>query len=186
MERFIRYLESLTREDGRQDAAALAALRRGLSGPPGSEPAMFPYILPQLTQEEQERHLPTYCLVASLYAFHPQTDREGNLGAHLRRAGFDENDLEKVSPAVERRFISLLRAHPDDLPDYLRQAISLLKSKERPVNWRQLLKDLLLLEHDPSRVQREWARGFWGAARAEAISNEEPESEEQTPYLEEK
>jgi len=183
MERFIRYLESLNPEKSQRDAAALAALRRGLSSPPGTEPAMFPYILPHLTQEEQERHLPTFCLVASLYAYHPQTDPQGNLGASLRRAGFDENDAEMVAPSVERRFISLLRAHPDDLPGHLRQAISLLKSKDTPVNWRQLLKDLLLLEHDPGRVQREWARGFWGAARDEADSNEDTKTEEQTPVF---
>ena len=71
--------------------------------------------------------------------------------------------------ALERRFTALLAAHPDDLPDYLRQAVSFLKSKEEPVNWTQLLWDLQSRDKrdDPKRsVQKQWARSFWGGRQS--------------------
>ena len=59
----------------------------------------------------------------------------------------------------------LLSAHPDDLGDYLRQAVSLLKSKDVPVNWQRLLKDVLAWKRRDERprlkVQKRWARNFW-------------------------
>jgi CRISPR system Cascade subunit CasB len=62
---------------------------------------------------------------------------------------------------LERRFTVLLSAHVDDLPFYLRQAISFLKSKEVAVNWNQLLSDLLNWDHPDHFVQKAWARSFW-------------------------
>lgn len=175
MSEFIRYLESLTQEDRKRDTAALAALRRGLSQAPGAYQEMYPYVLPHLSEEQQGYDFPIYCLIASLYALHPASDSEGNLGNHMRRAGRDDADPTKVNPATERRFVNLLRAHPDDLPVHLRQSVSFLKSKEVPVNWRQLLYDVLRWKHESGFVQKQWARGFWGSARPTA------DSEDSTP-----
>ncbi len=123
-ERFIAYLESL-----REDRAALAALRRGLGQPPGSQPSMYPYVEPFL--HPNIRYLErAYYLIASLFAYHPQSGGSGNLGDHFALARAAQPD----SAAVERRFVALLAAHPDDLPFYLRQAISLLRSKEIHIN----------------------------------------------------
>ena len=71
--------------------------------------------------------------------------------------------------ALERRFTALLSAHPDDLPKYLRQAISFLKSKEISINWEQLFSDLQAWGHAERRtnVQKSWARAFWGGRTAE-------------------
>ena len=65
--------------------------------------------------------------------------------------------------AVERRFTALLTADPEDLHIYLRQAISFLKSKDTPVNWHQLMRDILQLGYPDSaqRVQKRWATAFW-------------------------
>ena len=71
--------------------------------------------------------------------------------------------------ALERRFTALLAAHPDDLPDYLRQAVSFLKSKDVPINWNQLLWDLQDWDkrEDPKySVQKKWARAFWGGRQS--------------------
>jgi CRISPR system Cascade subunit CasB len=56
----------------------------------------------------------------------------------------------------------LLAAHPDDLDFHLRQAVSFLKSRDVPVNWHQLLSDVLAWGHPERYVQRRWARAFWG------------------------
>jgi CRISPR system Cascade subunit CasB len=80
------------------------------------------------------------------------------MGAHFARA----RDPQSDNTAIERRFTVLLAAHPDDLNFYLRQAISFLRSKEVPVNWHQLLSDVLNWGHPDRYVQHQWARAFWG------------------------
>ena len=79
-------------------------------------------------------------------------------------------------PAVERRFVALLNTHPDDLDDQLRQAVSFLHSKDVPVNWHQLLRDVCAWGHPERYVQRRWAGAFWGAP--EANPDAKPEANE--------
>jgi len=154
-EAFIHYLESLA---SGQNRGALAALRRGLGQPPGTAAEMYPYVIPWLGDEPPAWRERAYYLTAALFAFHPSSTREGNLGnafAHCR-------DPQGNNDALERRFTNLLSAHPDDLAMYLQQAISFLKSKEIPVNWQQLLDDLQSWGHPERYVQRRWAQAFWG------------------------
>lgn len=152
---FIAYLQSLGEGE---DRGALASLRRGLGRKPGSVPEMYRYVVPFIPQNIPTGQEAAYYLVASLFALHPKSSFQGNLGDHLA-ATRDQNN----SDALERRFTSLLTAHPDDLPDYLRQIVSYLKSKEVPVNWDQLFRDLQSWDHPDWRenVQRHWARTFW-------------------------
>jgi len=155
VEAFVKFLIRLSDEE---NLGALAALRRGLGQRPGEAPGMFPYIVPFLPGNPTRDQENAYYLVASLFAFHPKNYGQGNLGNHL--AGCIENTSDKE--AVERRFVALLNCHIDDLADTLRQSISYLKSKEKPVNYQQLLSDLLLWSHRDRIVQRRWATGFWG------------------------
>lgn len=165
---FIAYLQGL---EAQNDRAALAALRRGLGLPPGAAPQMFPYIEPRLPAQRSEKMERTCYLIASLFALHPAPDGKGNLGDHFRQA-----DPEgKSKDAIERRFTILLAAHPEDLPDYLRQAVSFLKSKDVPVDWSRLFWDVLSWEDENRRVQKQWARSFWGGRQ---LSQSENQSEE--------
>lgn len=155
---FVTYLASLAENRG-----ALAALRRGLGQPPGTVPDMFRYIVPVLPKDAfpgswTER---SYYLLAALYASHPTAMVDGNLGNHFA-AHLDIQNPER-NDAIERRFIALLTAHPDDLHIYLRQAISFLRSKETPVNWHQLMWDVLQLGYPDSAtaVRKRWADAFW-------------------------
>lgn len=152
---FIKDLYSLAETN---DRAALAALRRGLGLPPGAAPQMFPYIEPLLPSQRSQKLENACYLVASLFALHPAPGGKGNMGDHFRQA-----DPEgKSKDALERRFTVLLAAHPEDLPDYLRQAVSFLKSKDVPVDWNQLFWDILAWDDESRRVQKWWARSFWG------------------------
>ena len=63
---------------------------------------------------------------------------------------------------AEKRFVALLNCHQEDLPDHLRHAVSLLRSKEIPIDWARLLRDLRWWHREDKRVQRDWARAFWG------------------------
>jgi CRISPR system Cascade subunit CasB len=156
---FITYLESR-----RDDRAVLAALRRGLGQPPGAVPAMFPYVVPFLGETTGFWLEQAYYMLAALFGFHPESSSQGNMGTHfavLRRRSLS-------GEAVERRFVALMAAHPDDLDFHLRQAISLLKSKEVPVNWHRLMRDVLRWYHPDSRiwVHRQWAAEFWQSSSA--------------------
>lgn len=163
---FIRYLQKLA--DG-QDRGALASLRRGLGQPPGTVADMYRYVEPYLGEDARHKESAFY-LVAALFALHPKLTNEGNMGSHLA-----STRTESGGEALERRFIALLAAHPDDLPEYLRQAVSFLKSKEEPVNWDQLLRDLQNWNHEKRFVQKEWARSFWGGRQ---LPKTETQSEE--------
>jgi len=163
---FINYLQSLVEKDNR---GALASLRRGLGQSPGSVPEMYRYVIPHLPENPPKWQEQSYYLVAALFASHPKSTDEGNLGAHLAKARAEGNE-----DALERRFTALLSAHPDDLPDYLRQTVSLLKSKEIPVNWNQLLSDLQWWSHTEygDRVRKRWATAFWGYRQTSSEENE--------------
>ncbi len=151
---FIRYLQKLKADNNR---AALASLRRGLGQPPGTVADMYRYVEPFLGQDARYKES-AYYLVAALFAFHPKSTNEGNMGTHLAKTR-----TESGKEALERRFTVLLAAHSDDLPEYLRQAVSFLKSKdEEPVNWNELLRDLQNWGHEDRFVQKKWARSFWG------------------------
>ncbi|MCZ7543321.1 MAG: type I-E CRISPR-associated protein Cse2/CasB [Anaerolineae bacterium] len=96
------------------------------------------------------------------FAMHSASAADGNMGAHFAAA--KAQNPQQVT-AIERRFASLLAAHPDDLPFYLRQAVSYLRSKEIPINWHELMGDLRHWDHPERRVQQRWARAFWATSR---------------------
>lgn len=152
---FLKYLMSLNPDMHRQE---LAVLRRGLTLPPGEDPNMYRIIAHFVPDEDRgtEREK-LYYMLASLFAFHPMQTENGNFGNHMAQAATQMKD----DASTERRFTVLLNAHRQDLPDYLRQAVSFLKSKEVPVNWLRLFEDLLLWDHPQKIAQRNWANGFW-------------------------
>jgi len=158
---FIDYLEGIVR---RQDRGALAALRRGLGKPPGTAMEMHRYVVPFLRRDrpwEEEVHY----LVAALFAYWHQGEvavaahSPDNLGASLARLKPPPPD---INPSLEARFTALLKSNRDDLPHHLRQAVGLLKTKEIPIQWRILTRDLRYWDHKDGWVQRAWARSFWG------------------------
>ena len=154
---FVTYLESLAKQDNR---GALAALRRGLGQPPGTVLEMYRYVVPQLPSDPKPWVENAYYLVASLFALYPKDNYEGDVGAHLAGA----RDPKRDNDALERRFVALLNTHSDELPFVLRQTISFLRSKEVPVNWHQLIRDLQGWNNANRYVQKKWANAFWGRA----------------------
>lgn len=159
-EPLVGYLERLREKD---DRGALAALRHALGKPPGGVPEAYPYVVPFLPPRATAWQEQVYYLVASLFALHPEAGGQGNLGGALRRLG-QGSGLE----SAERRLVLLLGCHPDDLPGHPRHVVSLAKSKQVPIEWRQLMGDLRHWNRDDRLVQRRWARGFWGSPAEEA------------------
>jgi CRISPR system Cascade subunit CasB len=165
-ERFVEYLEELDRNE---DRAALAALRRSLGKSPGEAAEAHRYVLPfnPATWEES-----AYYLVGGLFALHPQSWRRDERDKSLTNLGASFAWLGSVdSKSIEKRFVALLNCHEEDLTEHLRHAIGLLRSKEIPVDWVQLLKDLRNWNHPDRFVQLSWARAFWGRADEQTQTN---------------
>ncbi len=149
---FVEYLQTLA-----DDRAALAQLRRGLGQPPGTAVDMYRYVAAWVGPSTPRAVEEAYYLVAALYAAHPASGGSGNMGDHFRDVAVRVKD----PTPVERRFNRLLTAHPDDLHFSLRQAVNYLRSHGVPVEWHQLLGDVLDWG-DPNRfVQQRWATRFW-------------------------
>lgn len=151
---FIAFLCRLKNSD---DRAALAHLRRGLGKEPGSEPKVFPYVVPWIKEDMRANERNAYFLAASLFALHPMNSEKGNMGTVFKQIQLASGD----SSSIEQRFVHLLNSHPDDLPSRLRHTISMAKSKNAPVNYSQLLQDLRYWNHDAHWVQQAWAEQFW-------------------------
>ena len=164
---FLRYLQQFVDRD---DRAALAALRRAAASPEQSI-AAHRYVVPWLSREPhswRDRWADDcHYLVAALFARHPKPwslaeQYSTDLGASFARLAETGN-----SASAERRFTALLAASTDELPVRLRNAVSLLKAQDIPVNWAQLLFDLIRWPSQSRSVQRSWARSFWGAHHPE-------------------
>lgn len=171
-QRFVNALQQLVE---REDRGTLAALRRGLGKEPGTVAEMHPFVLrwmPSTTTAWQERD---WYLVASLFAIHqrnwpPAADgRAANFGTSFAQLG-----QKTDSGSVERRFVALLNADREDMPQHLRHAVSLLGSHDIRVNFAELLRDLGRWDHDSRWIQRKWARSFWGNAPRTEDADVEP------------
>jgi len=183
---FITHLENLVRQ---KDRGALAALRRGLGKPPGTAREMDRYVLPYLPRDTGEKQENAYYLVGALFAYWYQgkdkleEDPTANLGASLRllvnRESAETSNREDAEKRMEKRLVALLNCHHDDLPDHLRHTIGLLKSKDIPVDWTQLLWDVHNWQHESRKAQRDWARNFWrGHEKGTGFNENQSQNEE--------
>ncbi|MBI4774288.1 MAG: type I-E CRISPR-associated protein Cse2/CasB [Deltaproteobacteria bacterium] len=157
----------------RLDTGELAMLRRGC-GERDPVEGRCPWLVGLIHGVASEA---TSFLVASLLAQYKTADIKtghhcikGNFGLTWKRAiaGTD-------SKSIERRFHILLDADYDpwtgdgDLPYRLRQMVRYAANKAQThgVDWPMLLTDLKFWNHPEKRVQKRWARSFFGNERPE-------------------
>ncbi len=156
--RIAAFVERLKKFHIQQDRGALAALRRAVDGDPAQALQAARYVYPYFPEgAPRERWKErTFLIVGGLFALHPASGTNGNLGRHLREAHRQGDDDD---PGKERRLLQLLAVEDrEDLPHPLRQAVAVLP-EDAPVNWEQLLIDL---NQWGDSVKRSWARGYWG------------------------
>lgn len=162
----------------REDRAALAELRRGLGHPPGTVPRMARYVEPFIPADASRWEQDVHYLVAALFAAHPDdVASEGgrlNLGWSFRRLA-----SETGSESIEKRFLALLDAESEDLHVHLRHAVSLMRAHDVPVDYDRLLRDLRDWKKEDRRVQRRWARTYFGAKTG--AEDQESTNEPATP-----
>ena len=165
-------MNELTALSERDDRGALASLRRLLGERRGYTQALR-YVVPHLSQKDNDRSTRDLLLVAGLFGMHPSqsgsTDKStaarirrrnmGDVYRLLSHGNRDENDS-----ATERRFNHLLEAHKEQIEPHLRQAIGLAKSAKPSVaiDYVQLYWDLQKWQLESRTVQFNWARSFYG------------------------
>lgn len=174
----------------RDDRGALAALRRGLGKPPGTVPAMFPYVEPSIPVGEYASNVDAAYLVASLFGLHPyhagptaesRSRQQRGFGASLGRIRLREGTTDE-DEGVTRRFGALLDCDFEGLPTHLRHLMTLLDARapETPIDFDQLYNDILGWDAPDRYVQRNWAAGFWRRAAAPTVAGEST-SDDDTP-----
>jgi len=133
---------------------------------------MHPHIIPWLPtgQPWWTHYDEDVCYtVAALFAAHPAPGGRGSLGAAMHRLAQKQDRT-----SLERRFVALLAAPREDLPERLRHSVSLLAANGVPVDWLELANDLRNWSRPQRFVQRQWARDFW--ARPEGPSSDNTET----------
>lgn len=156
-EEFIQMLTGFHRQENR---AALAMLRRGLGKQPGEAMEVYRYIGNFAANTKSKTHEDALHTVATLFGLYPSDSRTGNQFDSNLGASVSELSVKTNGDSIEKRFVALLNAHSDDLPDHLRQMIGLLKANDVKINWLQLLNDLNWWDGDKRDVQRRWAKSF--------------------------
>jgi CRISPR system Cascade subunit CasB len=153
MSGFIEWLESISKRDSK----VRAVLRRSLAFDPGAYVPAYPYVEPFIKDENKSWRREMFYLVAGLWAAHwreGQRDQPMSLGKAC--AAYQ---MASGSTSTERRFITMLDADSDQLPQRLRQMIALLK--EQAIDFNDLLKGLLYWNDDQKRTQNTWARDYY-------------------------
>jgi CRISPR system Cascade subunit CasB len=88
----------------------------------------------------------------------------------------NNGNREDTEKRLEKYLIAVLNANYEDLQDHLRRIVSLLKSKDIPLNWSQLLYDIQHWNTNDRWIQHQWAEGFWG--KTEKGNNEQSSEDE--------
>lgn len=168
---FVDYLQRFVDNDNRR---ALAELRRSLTFAPGAAPRAFPYVEPFIACDKYpgSAYRLAFYLVAGLFALHPRQQDvtvAKAMGALCRK--------QEQSPSIEGRFIALLESDGATLAEPLRHCVTLLKAHDMAIDYRALLKDLVIWLN-PSRpdeldqLRCRWARDFYRTATTTADSKD--------------
>ncbi len=172
---FIRHLQALHETD----RAASAILRRSLGFSLGAYPPAYPYVERFVASERHAQDASRLALyaVAGLYARHPQH------GKHtLATAWAELMHKRDLSPSIEKRFITLLGADPEQLPDHLRQIVSLLAAEGIALDYAALLDDLsrwlnpYLDSEWRDQIRQRWARDFYRALAPQTTADTDASS----------
>lgn len=163
VDEFVGKLEALAQRDAAR--ADLAKLRRCAGRSLAECPEVFQlfYRLLPYPVRGDEREEERYFLAATLFALDPKSSGAHDFGASVAAVA---GSCGAGREGIDRRMAVLLDAPADDLTFRLRQIVALAASAGVGVNWRSLLGDILWWDHSARRVQRRWARSYFGGSAA--------------------
>lgn len=101
-----------------------------------------------------------YFLVATLFPLTPHQQGRGTLGSTLHRVRSIRGGGDQLN-SLDRRFQTLIDSEREQLPFRLRQAVRLAAAADQPIDWAQLLSDLLAWNLDGRPVQLRWATDYF-------------------------
>lgn len=157
------------------DRGAMAILRRSLGFVPGSYPPAYPFVerfvAADLHANAPMRH--ALYSVAALFAQQPH-----HIEGRTLATAFGVVMRQRKSDSIERRFIALLSADAENLPQYLRQVVSLLVADDQGFDFTQLLRDLIRwlnpYAHEArDQLRQRWARDFYNAMSGHVSTDSE-------------
>ena len=172
---FIEALYRLARDrnaDGPQGGVArqaLAELRAGLAFSPSGRLRMARHVVPFLPPDPRPIDRWFY-VVGALFAATPER-RGGRRNVSLGAVFRELHEQKDGSESIEARFLALVNSRADNLPTYLRHAVSLFDSNEIELDWRLLLADLFGWGDPDRKVQDRWLRHFYRAPVGQADSD---------------
>lgn len=109
-------------------------------------------------------------LVAGLYASHPEECHQGDLGstcrAFLTEEERQEMELTGRPGPICRRVQHLLAAEGEEVLQRVLRLVLRAKAENVPVNYGQLLEDLMRWHFNPEAIRVRWARSFWAPREA--------------------
>lgn len=162
-------------QTNKDNRGVLAALRKALA--PTTETRAWPYLVQfdGIGSTPKARAVRT---VAGLFAYHPVNCGAGNMGDTCRALcrDTDEHPWETVDASgravapgpVGRKFGWLLAADAEEICGRVIRMVLYAKSKDIPVNYAQLEKDLV----NWPRAREAWARNFWAVEKADNADEE--------------
>ncbi len=153
-----RLVGQLERWHAEQNRGPLARLRRGLSET--TQQDAWP-VLGRLFGEFAVGN-PVFETVAGCFALYPfeKAPPIGNFGETVGRTIPDEKMRDEKEPHT--RFRRLLACDSrDDICQHVRHAVRLAKSKDVPINYRQLFLDLWWWPGFNNRIKIDWAKAYW-------------------------
>lgn len=174
--------------------ASLAQLRRGIGKPPGSLPELWGEMFSGMQDslagvgDQPSRAEWAVYLCLTLFALHQQSKDLSKQAMHQpqNRLGLAVRQLIK-SPEeeerVKRRFDQVVTADsPEELSHHLRGLIQLLRSKDIPLDYAALAKDLYLMQIPEAKdgVRLRWGRDYYAITYQKANKESQPIDEEST------
>jgi len=155
---YVQYLQTM---DG--DRGKLATLRKGLieNQAQATWPLLSRFI--NFDRPYQRKALQT---IAGLYAHHPKNADNGNFGSLCCRL-LDTDEKQKIaqgeSGPISKHFQYALAANRDEIFPRVRRLVLRAKKDDIPVNYIQLVNDLLGWQqsYQKDRIKLAWGKAFW-------------------------
>jgi CRISPR system Cascade subunit CasB len=155
-EAFVQHLQTLDKND----RGAIAALRRSLGFAPGTYPPAYPAVERFAVKgDDTPWQRQALYLAAGLFAMHPHHAAGQSLATVLARVM-----KKRDSASIEKRFVALLATEAEELPDHLRQIVSLLAAERAAIDYGELLGDLSTWLQPRAHEPRDWLRQRWARA----------------------
>lgn len=137
---------------------AIAKLKQGMAGQGALNLSSLEVIGKYMPKDLDEGEVKIYLLVASLYSIHPSHSEVKSYGRSLKML---RDSLSSGTDSLDERFTRLLNSELEDLQFQFRQFGTMLSAAEIPVDYAQMLSDLMDWAHPSRRTQIKWARDYF-------------------------